>query len=347
MLAAKNAHARDACIQFFAEGHKYVLTIGNTVKTVGISSTTFIHHFFPSFDPGKVIAGMQRKSWPRQRYTTTLAPGATTQQLIDDRDKADATWDKAFEEFCKTGRKGPRWALTKDFGKLGAPAGLRAMEATEIQDLWTENGNQASAAGTIMHDTIERFYNGETIEFDTPELRMFKQFHENVIIGPDPANPRYRPFRTEWLIFHEEYDIAGAIDFIAQDTRTGAFKIFDWKRSKEIRFDNPWEKEPTLAPVAHLPHCNYQHYRLQQNLYKYILGDVYDVDVQEIAIVVLHPNADTYKVINFTDTDEGQKEIHDMLETRRAPFTPSSSCDVPFSSATEVAVKPAHTHPSA
>jgi len=55
----------------------------------------------------------------------------------------------------------------------------------------------------------------------------------------------------------------------------GTLLIYDWKRSKEIKKTNPFNKWANKEEIEHLPDSNYWHYCLQLNTYKAILEDKY------------------------------------------------------------------------
>lgn len=115
------------------------------------------------------------------------------------------------------------------------------MSPDTIKAIWDENGRVQSEAGTRMHEAIEDFYNDiaaqpaseepllAMLAARSPELAMFKAFHESYMRGT------YEPWRAEWLVFDEELDLAGAIDFLVFNPASGKHKILDWKRAKEIR----------------------------------------------------------------------------------------------------------------
>ena len=68
-------------------------------------------------------------------------------------------------------RRGANWATSKYFGKTDE----------EIMTEWSNNGKQASAAGTAMHLAIEQFLHGADDIIDsqvkeTPEWRYFMKF---------------------------------------------------------------------------------------------------------------------------------------------------------------------------
>ena len=78
--------------------------------------------------------------------------------------------------------------------------------------------------------TILSAYNDMEVEHDgSPEFDYFMNFeadHENKLI----------PYRTEWMVFHEELKLSGSIDMVFQNKK-GELEIYDWKRSKAIEYD--------------------------------------------------------------------------------------------------------------
>jgi ATP-dependent exoDNAse (exonuclease V) beta subunit len=68
ILQNANAHERDAHIQFFEDGHKYIIT--TDPDSTYTSVTTWNHSHFEKFDADKIIHNMMRsKSWkPGHKY---------------------------------------------------------------------------------------------------------------------------------------------------------------------------------------------------------------------------------------------------------------------------------------
>ena len=190
------------------------------------------------------------------------------------------------------------------------------MTVEEIKTLWDTIRTDAANAGTRMHLAIEQFYNSlidPTIPLEqdvnvinTREYHHFEQFYKD--------HQHLRPFKTEWRIFDEELKIAGSIDMIYHDPeKKNSIYIYDWKRSKEIKYKNYFQKG--LKPIQYIDDCNYQHYILQLNVYKYIIEKNYGLKVTELAIVVFHPNNDSYcKLIIESKNDEIQKIINHRIE---------------------------------
>lgn len=179
---------------------------------------------------------------------------------------------------------------------------------------WASRGGEARAVGTYMHAQIEQSllgqpvgetclysYHGAYVNIEkqvpiTSELRYFRRFMEKW----KPV-----PYRTEWRICDEEHRIAGTIDFLARDD-AGRFIMFDWKRSNKVGIpealgfqpcrNNPFHRT-AYGLLAHLDDMPYNHYCLQQNLYRYILQRCYGISLAAMYLVVLHPDYNTYHCV--------------------------------------------------
>lgn len=176
----------------------------------------------------------------------------------------------------------------------------------EIKNEWKMLGDEAAKLGTLLHASIENYYNKTPIEICDLikiEYNYFNDFHTNHVI---PLN--LKPFRTEWYVFIEEFKIAGSIDMV-YELPNGHLAIYDWKRSKKIERTN---RTKAKNPINHLDDCNYYHYSLQLNLYKYILEHKYDKIVDNLCLIILHPTNLSYQLITVPNL---QKEIILMLNT--------------------------------
>jgi len=175
----------------------------------------------------------------------------------------------------------------------------------EIKAGWAANGKAASEAGTRMHLDIEHYYNSDPVgnmamdEWEAcpgPEWDYFMNYETKFRM---PGG--YIPFRTEWLVFYEEIRLAGSIDMVYKKP-DGTIAIYDWKRARDIKIENPFQKG--LTPVDHLPDTNYWHYTLQLNVYATILEKKYDMKVSELALVILHPDQSSFRVMKLNRLEE-------------------------------------------
>ena len=189
-----------------------------------------------------------------------------------------------------------KWQFSKYFG----------MTANEIKIGWNENGRLASEAGTNLHEDIEDFYNGISVNNDSVEYRYFKNFYNEHL--------HLIPYRTEWCIWDSELKLCGSIDMLF-DNGDGTLSIYDWKRCKEIKKSNDWGERGLSSSISHLHDCNFYHYSLQLNIYKALLEKNYGLKVTELAIVCLHPDNDNDDYQKYIIPDL-QKEVAELFKGR-------------------------------
>ncbi|CAE7630170.1 unnamed protein product [Symbiodinium sp. CCMP2592] len=174
------------------------------------------------------------------------------------------------------GRNWPRAQYMKDVN-----GHLEPMLPQEIKAHWKRNASAASAAGTWMHLQIECLLNGGEVLQQSEEMLLFRQYL--------PSAPRLYAYRTEWCVYSECDGLAGCIDF-AGEAQDGTLVLIDWKRSKSLRskYENCWQR--MRRPLQHLDDCAGNHYRLQLNVYKYIVEKHYGWRVSAMYVVCLHPD---------------------------------------------------------
>lgn len=258
-LATRHPHPRDVRIRFDPAPHEYYIDGHNTGI---VSVTTFIHDFFPKFDPDAVIKRMMQS---------------------------------------------PKWCDSPYHG----------MSPQAIKDKWESNRTEQAALGTQLHTLIDRFYNGTLSEAqlrthaDTiPELHHFLRFHHDF-------KDDLEPYRTEWCIFDDHLRLAGSVDMVFRQRTTGRFFIYDWKRTKELKYTNRWETG--LDPLDHRPHCNYISYSMQLYMYRYILEKHYGLKISATYLCIFHPNNPSYlRVRGFSEV---RKDVKRLLALRQSSLT--------------------------
>ena len=168
---------------------------------------------------------------------------------------------------------------------------------------WTRHGEEASLAGKKLHREIELFLNCGDLVHESESFQQFRKFFCEF------ATPRnWIPYRTEWAIFHEEYEVAGQIDCVFKDTTDDTYHMVDWKRvEKDIdENDGHQYKDPRygFGPCAHMLDNKFNTYLLQQNLYAYILRDGYNFQISSMWVVQIHPRRASYTCFQVSqDTD--------------------------------------------
>lgn len=189
------------------------------------------------------------------------------------------------------------------------------MSATDIEQMWDANGTEASSRGTSMHLDIERFFNGVPVTNNSKEFQFFHDFWRDYgcdlasvldeTLSPDLSKTgkieTLIPYRTEWCVYYEEYQLAGSIDMIFENP-DGTLQIYDWKRCKEIspeHDDKRYPKFSIIPGLGRLPDTHYWKYALQLNMYKRILETKYGKTVTGLFLICLHPDHDGYQRIEL------------------------------------------------
>ncbi len=160
---------------------------------------------------------------------------------------------------------------------------------------WEENSRRSRMLGTRMHARIEKYYLGhDEINDDSDAFGNFRRFTKSY---------RLNPYRTEWRIFHEDYGVAGTLDFL--DLTDGCFTIWDWKRSCKLidRKGNSIQPHPrtgkSLHPaLSHIYDMSYFHYALQLSIYRLILEEKYGIAASEQRLGIFHPDYPRYYVMH-------------------------------------------------
>ena len=276
----KNAHPRDSLIEFDPIPHKYTCKGDANYMSV----TTWLHSHFKQFDADAVIAKMMSnpKKWPTSPY----------------------------------------YGQTPD----------------QIKAQWNKNRDEAAAAGTAMHAAIEEYsirpgpphlaetgaspHTPHLGEKDSPETSSQENAEVLAETGGSGGNPHFnsfilahpylKPYRAEWMIFHEDVKLAGSIDMVYENP-DGTLMIYDWKRCKEIKKNNSFGEFALTECINHLPDTNYWHYALQLNTYKAILEAKYEKKVTQMCLVCLHPNLPSYQVWKVPTLANEMKELFALL----------------------------------
>ena len=204
-------------------------------------------------------------------------------------------------------RSSPNWVNSPYFG----------MTDQEITDKWDKKCKHSAEMGTMLHEYIEDVYNQEA-DREPPdvikkEISLFNSFQIEVV---DKLG--YKPYRTEWYIYDEDIKIAGSIDmvFLKDPSDDSHVSIFDWKRVIALKECNPFQI--ARKPIQHLDDCNFNIYSLQLNMYKYILETKYNKILDEMKLVVIHPDNENYIV---KDVPVMSDEIRAMIEHRKLHIT--------------------------
>ena len=111
---------------------------------------------------------------------------------------------------------------------------------------------------------------------------------------------RYELIDSEKIVFCPEFRISGTVDLLMRHKKTGNIVMMDWKTNKAIKKTNDWGERGRNF-LRHLPHCNFTHYCLQLNIYKYILErEGYFDKIYAMRLFHVHDGiVDSHKVNNM------------------------------------------------
>ena len=268
-------HVRDMRVLFEPDSHTYY--VGG--KPTNGSVTGMIHFFCKEFDAEATIQSMMSGyRWPREGYlrcevnpSSICRLGLADSRLIvlysaQPRDETQIS--SILRELWQHSH------LQNDITQL-------CSSPEEIKEMWKRNAAEAAHYGTWMHALFEAHLNGVDVPKTSPEFRMFQNFMSNL-------GSSITAWRTEWVIFADQENLAGSIDFCAR-VPDGTFILVDWKRSAGLRMKFSSDSR-MKEPLSDLRDCSGIQYRLQLNACRYILEKYYDLAVSRMFIVCCHPD---------------------------------------------------------
>jgi len=266
--------------------------------------TPYLHEIMDTIQPGTIDYLAKLNYHPRDE-NITFEPEPHIYTVNGDRGgyTSVTTWNhEHFTNFDTDGvitniLNGSKWANDPDYAYY-------KMTREEMRELWHKNAKNSSDLGTELHNDIEKYYNGMDVPNQSVEYGFFKLFLKDFDL---------KPYRTEWMIYHEEMMLTGTVDMLYENP-DGTLQIYDWKRSKEIKFEtyNNYSKTPC---ISHLPNTNFWHYSLQLNMYRTILEQKYEKQITDMYLVIMHPDY-PYKTYQRIEVPFLRKEMDNLVELR-------------------------------
>ena len=210
------------------------------------------------------------------------------------------------------------------------------MTREEIKALWKHNNDKGSRKGTFYHLLLENHCNG--YDLAGSKYSHLVPVQQYLKWRKDIFDPEFNEFRTE-IRFHSSIDlrIVGTADLIAirknhpppeETNGVLTLSIFDWKNTKDLQFKNKYhEKRCGKGACRSILDCNFGHYCIQQNIYKWLLETFYNqwthnglkytsVKVEKMQLIIVHENNKDNKV-NPVDVPVNSEIIHEMVNERR------------------------------
>jgi len=117
------------------------------------------------------------------------------------------------------------------------------------------------------------------------------------------------PVRTELVVFDRDFGIAGMLDLLVFNVKTGKLEIWDYKTNKNITTRNDFGR--TLSGcLSHIDDCDLEIYSLQLSIYKKIIEKNTGLELGDSYLVWVNESNDSYKVIK---TNNRQLEVKLMI----------------------------------
>ena len=229
-------------------------------------------------------------------------------------------------------------AVSKKISSRAKPDSEYAdLTQAEIQTNWAEKRE----LGKDLHRDIEGFFNDTFLPPNYTNADLYAAYQEHLnTAGPtdlqsEPPpdwlqfiqfvrdNPYLRPYRVEWIVYHEEYKLCGTIDavftidrdkfdawtkegkdeFQSETKSDQVFILIDWKRCKrKISRTDKYGRKLNDPYLKFMQDNDYWKFAFQLNLYRIIL-EKYDIKCDHMYVIRFHPDATKYQVVRMPSLD--------------------------------------------
>lgn len=160
--------------------------------------------------------------------------------------------------------------------------------------LWfkSKTNERKRILGVTMHELIENHLKTGYLMYAKPtEVLNSRHFNDFLKYFGD-----FIPYESEIPIFDPELMMAGTPDLlmVPKNNPNGKTRwLIDYKRIKSMK-KYSMEKGLKDTPCESMDNCNYQHYSIQLNLYKYILEKNYGYTIIGMSLIQLHVQLKTF-----------------------------------------------------
>jgi ATP-dependent exoDNAse (exonuclease V) beta subunit len=200
-------------------------------------------------------------------------------------------------------------------------ADKRGLVVEDVINEWDLKRDISTVKGSMVHNYAENFWYNKVFPYDASiSIKKFgtdiikEKFEKCVTIFEkfyNDAKTNLIPVKMEFVVADEDYGIAGMVDCLFYNKKSGMLEIYDYKTNKEIKLKSTY-KENFKSPISHLDVCEINTYSLQLHLYKHIIEKNTNLKIGNLYLVWINEVNDTYKVI---PCKELQADLKLMLET--------------------------------
>lgn len=187
----------------------------------------------------------------------------------------------------------------------------------EILARWDKKRDAACEYGTLVHNYAEACVKGDTPP--RPRSGHTQMAFDAVQSALRLISGHYDILGAEKIVFDPVYRVAGTIDLPLRHRATGRLCIADWKTNEAIDM-TPRFPGMGLPPIAHIPDCNGNHYRLQFAMYAEIMrGSGYVPPDTEFSNAIIYIPPATGRPV-WIPCDDAPAEARAMLNAWESEF---------------------------
>jgi hypothetical protein len=170
--------------------------------------------------------------------------------------------------------------------------------AEELLQKWEDIKDEGSA----VHKELENYILSGTTPAHPKAISGMNWYDQEIRAYGDKVFP-------EVIVFSEELEVAGTVDFLVYNSKNGECNIFDWKTSKKI--DHNGRKQAITQAGAGLTDCRFDLYSLQLSMYSHLLENYHDIKITNQYLVQL--TATDAKCIESKNLDHNVRLIFENL----------------------------------
>lgn len=202
-------------------------------------------------------------------------------------------------------------------------ANKKGVSQQKVLEEWRIENLHSTIKGSMIHEFAQSLWENKEYKFDFSnipkeiDLNRLKSDIKKLI--PQAINfyndykDMYELIGCEIYLGDEDFDECGSADQMMLNKYTGEIALIDYKTNKKIEYES-YRHKKMLVPLYKFEDCNYIHYSLQLEDYKFKFEKNTNLPVKEKFIVYFNINADNYEII---EPLEMKNEVEKILENRR------------------------------
>jgi ATP-dependent exoDNAse (exonuclease V) beta subunit len=189
-------------------------------------------------------------------------------------------------------------------------ASKRGLVVEDVISEWDLKRDISTVKGTLVHNMAENWWNNKAFPYD-PSVAI-KSFGYDIIKEKydkcelifkkfwGDATQNLIPVKMELVVADDEKKIAGMVDCLFYNKKSGKLEIWDYKTNKEIKQKNDFGQY-FHKPISHLDVCEINTYSLQLSLYKHIIEKNTDLEIGNCYLIWINEQNDNYKLYPCKD----------------------------------------------